>query len=98
MITTEKLNALKTARETMIAELNSIDGLLEATTKTVAIYAGGSRYSMAGPGDNEIIGYREITTYKRPEYLPRRNRLVNELEANREKIRKLEEKINKKGA
>lgn len=98
MTTAERLNALRTARETMIAELNNIDNLLEATTETVAMYVGGSRYSMAGPGDNEIVGYREITTYKRPEYSPRRNRLVNELEANREKIRKLEEKINKKGA
>lgn len=97
MTTAERLNALRTARETMIAELNNIDNLLEATTKTVAMYAGGSRYSMAGPGDNEVIGYREVTTYKRPEYLPRRNRLVNELETNREKMRELEEKLNKRG-
>lgn len=97
MTTAERLNALRTAREAMIAELNNIDNLLEATTKTVAMYAGGSRYSMAGPGDNEVIGYREVTTYKRPEYLPRRNRLVNELETNREKIRELEEKLNKRG-
>ena len=97
MTTVERLNALRTARETMIAELNNIDNLLEATTKTVTIYAGGSRYSMAGPGDNEVIGYRQVTIYKRPEYLQRRNRLVNELETNREKIRELEEKLNKRG-
>lgn len=97
MTTIEKLNTLRIARETMIAELNNIDNLLEATTKTVAMYAGGNRYGMAGPGDNEIVGYRKVTTYKRPEYLPRRNRLVNELETNREKIRKLEEKLNKRG-
>ena len=97
MTTAERLNALRTARETMIAELNNIDNLLEATTETVAMYVGGSRYSMAGPGDNEIVGYRKVTTYKRPEYLPRRNRLVNELETNREKMRELEEKLNKRG-
>jgi hypothetical protein len=95
MTTTEKLNALRTARETMIAELNNINNLLEATTETVTLYAGGSRYSLAGPGDNEVIGHREVTTYKRPEYLARKIYLVNALEANRGKIRKLEEKLKK---
>ena len=89
----ERLNNLKAAREIMLAEYAEIEKQLGIATETIPVYAGGSRYSLAGPGDDEIIGYRKITTYKNPRYLERRNYLSNELEKNREKIRRIEEKL-----
>ena len=86
----EKLNELKKARKIMIAELIETEKMLGIGTEVINVYAGGSRYSLAGPGDDKVIGQREITTYKNPAYLAKRNRLINELEANGNKIRKLE--------
>ena len=86
----EKLNELKKAREIMIAELLETEKMLGIGSEVIEVYAGGSRYSLAGPGDDKVIGYKEIITYKNPAHLAKRNRLINELEANDNKIRKLE--------
>lgn len=86
----EKLNELKNAREVLIAELMETEKMLGVSTKIINVYEGGSRYSLAGPGDDKVIGQKEITTYENPAYLTKRNRLINELEVNDNKIRKLE--------
>ena len=93
MTRTERLHKLETVHAEMLAEYAELEKLLSPTVETITEYAGGSRYSLAGPGDDEIIGYRKVITYKNPQYLERRNHLANELERSRTKIRDLKEKL-----
>ena len=86
----ERLNKLTTTRDNLIAELIEIEKLLNAKTQTMTLYEGGSRYSLAGPGDDRIIGTREIVVYEKPQYIAIRNRLINEIENVKDKIDKLE--------
>ena len=86
----ERLNKLTATRDNLIAELIEIEKLLNAKTQTVTLYEGGSRYSLAGPGDDRVIGTREIVVYEKPQYIARRNKLINEIESIKDKIYKLE--------
>ena len=92
MTKNERLNKLIDTRDNLIAELIETEKLLNATTETVTMYEGGSRYSLAGPGDDRVIGTREIVVYERPQYITKRNRLINEIENIKEKIYKLEKR------
>ena len=85
----ERLNRLTTTRDNLIAELIEIEKLLNAKTETVNLYEGGSRYSLAGPGDDRVIGTREIVVYEKPQYIAKRNILINEIESIENKIYKL---------
>ena len=85
----ERLNKLTATRDNLIAELIEIEKLLNPKTETVNLYEGGSRYSIAGPGDDRVVGTREIVVYEKPQYIPRRNRLINEIESIENKIYKL---------
>ena len=90
MTKNERLNKLIDTRDNLIAELIETEKMLNATIETVTMYEGGSRYSLAGPGDDRVIGTREIVIYERPQYITKRNRLINEIEAVKNKIYKLE--------
>ena len=92
MTKNERLNKLIDTRDNLIAELIETEKLLNATIETVTMYEGGSRYSLAGPGDDRVIGTREIVVYERPQYITKRNRLINEIENIKEKIYKLEKR------
>lgn len=85
-----KIERLTITRNNLIAELIEIEKLLNAKTETVNLYEGGSRYSLAGPGDDRIIGTREIVVYEKPQYIAKRNRLINEIEGINDKIYELE--------
>lgn len=87
-----KIEKLEAICEKLTAELIETEKHLGAKVETIPMYAGGSRYSLAGPGDDEIIGYKEVITYDNPDYLARKIYLVNELETKRSKIRELKEK------
>ena len=84
-----KIERLIITRDNLIAELIEVEKLLNAKTETVNLYEGGSRYSLAGPGDNRIIGTREIVVYEKPQYIAKRNRLINEIESINDKIYEL---------
>lgn len=85
-----KIERLTITRDNLIAELIEIEKLLNAKTEVVNLYEGGSRYSLAGPGDDRVIGTREIVVYEKPQYIAKRNRLINEIESIKDKIYKLE--------
>ena len=84
-----KIERLIITRDNLIAELIEVEKLLNAKTETVNLYEGGSRYSLAGPGDDRIIGTREIVVYEKPQYIAKRNRLINEIESINDKIYEL---------
>lgn len=85
-----KIERLTITRDNLIAELIEIEKLLNAKTETVNLYEGGSRYSLAGPGDDRVIGTREIVIYEKPQYITRRNELINKIESIKDKIYELE--------
>ena len=85
-----KIERLTITRDNLIAELIEIEKLLNAKTETVNLYEGGSRYSLAGPGDDRVIGTREIVVYEKPQYIARRNELINKIESIKDKIYELE--------
>ena len=85
-----KIERLTITRDNLIAELIEIEKLLNAKTETVNLYEGGSRYSLAGPGDDRIVGIREIVVYEKPQYIAKRNELINKIESIKEKIYELE--------
>lgn len=84
-----KIKRLTITRDNLVAELIEIEKLLNAKTETVNLYEGGSRYSLAGPGDDRVIGTREIVVYEKPQYIAKRNRLINEIESINDKIYEL---------
>ena len=84
-----KIERLTITRDNLIAELIETEKLLNAKTETVNLYEGGSRYSLAGPGDDKVIGTREIVVYEKPQYIAKRNRLINEIESINDKIYEL---------
>ena len=85
-----KIERLTITRDNLIAELIEVEKLLNAKTETVNVYEGGSRYSLAGPGDDRVIGTREIVVYEKPQYIARRNELINKIESIKDKIYELE--------
>ena len=85
-----KIEKLTITRDNLIAELIEIEKLLNAKTETVNLYEGGSRYSLAGPGDDRVIGTREIVVYEKPQYIAKRNELINKIESIKDKIYELE--------
>ena len=85
-----KIEKLIITRDNLIAELIEIEKLLNAKTETVNLYEGGSRYSLAGPGDDRVIGTREIVVYEKPQYIAKRNELINKIESIKDKIYELE--------
>ena len=84
-----KIERLTITRDNLIAELIETEKLLNAKTETVNLYEGGSRYSLAGPGDDKVIGTRKIVVYEKPQYIAKRNRLINEIESINDKIYEL---------
>ena len=84
-----KIERLTITRDNLIAELIETEKLLNAKVETVNLYEGGSRYSLAGPGDDKVIGTREIVVYEKPQYIAKRNRLINEIESINDKIYEL---------
>ena len=93
MTKNERLAKMKATYEVKVAEYKEVEKKLGAYTETVPMYEGGSRYDMAFPGHDKIIGYREIVRYAHPEYLYLRNALVNELDRLETRIRNLTEKM-----
>ena len=85
-----KIERLTITRDNLIAELIEVERLLNAKTETVNLYEGGSRYSLAGPGDDRIVGTREIVVYEKPQYIAKRNELINKIESINDKIYELE--------
>lgn len=85
-----KIEKLTITRGNLIAELIEVEKLLNAKTETVNLYEGGSRYSLAGPGDDRVIGTREIVVYEKPQYIAKRNELINKIESINDKIYELE--------
>ena len=84
-----KIERLTITRDNLIAELIETEKLLNAKVETLNLYEGGSRYSLAGPGDDKVIGTREIVVYEKPQYIAKRNSLINEIESINDKIYEL---------
>lgn len=95
----ERLNSLKAEHSALTAKIAEIEQMLgKQTVETVPMYEGGSRYDMAGPGDNKIIGYQEVTIYENSLYLPLWHTLQNKSRNLYDKIESLERDIARRNA
>lgn len=82
-----KIEMLNNTRNELAAKLAEVEKKLGIKTERVAMYKGGSRYSLAGPGDDEVVGYKEVTTYENPRYLEAWNAVKNQLREVNEELR-----------